>query len=774
VPRYNEFYWASYANKDAALIAGEGLYGIKSPLALSAEPMSSTAINYSQIFVSWAVPYGTSGDDYSAFRIVRSQNGFPQTQEDGYILYQSVGHPSQTSLTDTSDTYPLVDGRFVFYRAWVQKSTGSSWVPAGSTYTLMASPHNLGIGRDAAYTTKILSGSKSADGLAYFADGINPTVSSTHDRFMSMLPRAITSTSGSGVDVRNDSYVSDKNNPLYEPTGKDENTLLSAFLSAFSFTLDEMLTFSKLITPSAFSHWSSPAAVQLGSHELGFSQDIEPVTATQRRLLRNAIPIYSTKGTYAGLKLLSQSMTSYVTTVSNTRNLMLSYEDASFDIPSWQDDATYASLQSPKQSNPAIGNWVSLSSNLSMSVISDQAGDNSLFSDTANGNYVIDKAYSLKVTQSTTGNSFAFGILDPVGLGIPVTAGLPYSLSFYAKEGTGGATKTAAIEFRWFDRNGLLVGTSSGTVTISGTSWTKYSVTNKTAPLATSTAAAAFYMGFSITLSSQTATHFDLFQVEQGTSATNYQEPRGAVITLDPAKINYIKNPSFTGGTTGWTTDANGSLSQASSGGLFAAQALTVARGGSGSQYLKTIYGATLPTYSLPVTGDQDYSASMYVKDVNSSAQYTLSIKFYDANGFAITMPTNTPALVPATVNATTWTRITRIDRAPITAASAQITLSSATTVATGTSILVDAAMFENTSQTTDYFDGYQASDGAMWKSTTGLSYSGLYPAKSNRLERFVKEVKEYLGIGTPYYVVLYDGTIYKKNYDQSTSMGFA
>ena len=723
---YNEFYYAN------------GYYGTRASLAFSAEPVLATAINYDTVEVSWSTPTG----DYSAFRVVRSQRGFPQTQEDGVIIYSSIGAPTSSSVDDTSSnaTAPLVPGRFSFYRAWVKITASSDWVQAGDTFTLVPSPHVLGLGRDAAYSKtsiKSIGGTNkyvTGDAYVYANPNLTTTMSTTHDRFMGILPRVITSATNSGVDVIQDSY-----DRFVDPTGIAENSLLSRFMSAFSFTLDEFATFTKLIAPDNSLHYSGPAAVYLGSQELGMTQDVEPVSTTQRLLLRNAVQIYSEKGTKDGLTLFVESMTDYSATLTDTVNLMLSHEDATFDIQNWKD--LYNDAVAKSTSLPAVGNWTTLSSNIALSVVSDQ-----VLLDSTTIPRILDTTYCAKVTPSVVNQSIALGTVDPIMRGIPVTAGLPYTFSFYAKEGvTASGAHSIGVELRWYDKKGLYISSSNGTVTVTGTSWVRTSVANKVAPTG------AVYVGVVITFISQNyVMYLDIIQFEQSTTATAYQEPRGVIVTLDPSKINYIKNPSFQVDTTGWSA-TNGSLAQVTTTAFTGTTCLSATSNGSG---LLTAYASDY----IPVTVGNYYSGSIYVKDVNTATNYTVSVKFYNGTTL-ITTAGGTITSPEIAVSTSGWTRLSISGKAPVNATQALLYIQSTTTPISGRVVYFDAAQFESTVAPTDYFDGYLVGSGSEWKNNTpSASYSGNYPARSVRLSRLKKEIESYLGFGTPYYIDTYQG----------------
>jgi hypothetical protein len=803
MPIYNEFYFAN------------GYYGSRAPLQFSAEPVSAVALDYSTVLVSWNTPTGS----YSDFRVVRNQGGFPQTQEDGAIIYSSAGAPSTSSFKDTADNVvaPLVSGRFVFYRTWVRISATSDWVQSGSTFTLVPSPHSLGLGQDAAYTTSSVSASNgysTGDSYVYKNPLFETTLSTTHNRFMETLPRVITSSTNSSLDVVDDGY-----DRFADPTGANSNSLISAFFSAFSFTLDEFLTFAKLVTPDTSVHYSSPAAVFLGSQELGLSQDVEPVTSTQRLLLRNAVKIYSEKGTSAGLQLFVQDVTGYSATITDTYNLMLSYEDATFSIPDWQD--RYNSAVTNSTTLPSVGNWYSITSNVTLSVASDQTPLTK-----TDVPRTLDTVYCAKVNPTVANQAIALGTLDPINSAIPVTAGSVYSLSFWAKEGSetegseGAGSDSVTAEIRWYDKRGLYISSSTTSLTVEGATWTRYSAANKTAPTK------AVYAGIVLTFVSQTyPVYLDMFQFENSATVRDYQEPRGVIVAVNPTKINYIKNPGFQVDASGWSSANTSALSRAAANSYTGVGCLSAVSNGSGALQ---VYAADY----IPVTVGQYYSGSIYIKDASTLATYTAAVKFYKSDNTLISTITGPPV----SSSQVSWQRLTVSGKAPATSASARLyvqssvavkassysltnnvvtlttsahgitkgsqsitlsgfsdtflngtftvvsftsntvtfalthadvatksvsqgSLSWSSSVANGQVVYFDGAQFENTAAPTDYFDGYLTGSGSEWQgNAASAAYSGNYPARSNRLGRLKGEIESYIGFGTPYYVDTYSG----------------
>ena len=711
MPKYNEFYYQN------------GYYGVRAALAYSAEPITATAIDYNTILVEFLTPTGT----YSDFRLVRSQLGIPQTQEDGAVIYSSLGAPTTNSVKDstTLPTNPLIYGRFVFYRAWVRKTESSYWVPAGDTFTLLPSPHSLGVGRDAVYSGAAPDGYNTDDVLVYSDTRVNPFVSTTHERFMAMLPRVLTTATNSGDDVIEEGFSTTAHD-----TGAKNNSLISRFLSAFSFTFDEFLTFASLITPDTSVHWASPTSVYLGSHLLGMTLDIEAVTSTQRRLLRNAVDIYHQKGTKPGLELLIQSMTSYDATIDTTVNLLPSIADATFNLVNWN-------VGDP------VGNWAVTSSDISISPCTDEVVLKAI--DVAK---TLDETYCLKVVPTVANKGITLGTADPVRTAIPVTAGTTYTISTYLN---GKTSSALTAEFVWYDRFGKQISKTStpflngsGGTTAGSTDWVRMHTAEKQAP------AGALYASFGIYFSDNSAVYIDMVQFEEG-ALSEYQEPRGAMITLNPSKKNFIKNPTFLSTVDYWDKAGDTvSISQSNDD----SRSLT---GCLKAEVTQNPAAVGYVDYT-DVTAGLYYSASVYIKDVNAFHDWNATIEWSNGPDTDILVQ----AGVPVEVDQTTWKRVVYSAKAPEGYTKARVWFTSvpgADLSYTDTRfVLFDAAQFEQTYSPTDYFDGYLTDDGGEWEGAANHSVSVNYPSKSVRIERLRNEIQDYLGFDTPYYIETMEG----------------
>jgi len=262
-------------------------YGQFSKLNYSAEPFISKAVNYTQVQLTWVQPLG---EDISELRVLRSNDGFPETPEDGKIIYSwdlFTTDPQRIDYLDgTEELNPVPSGTFVYYRIWVQTSL-NIWRIAGDTYTLVPSKH------------------------ASFAPDDTILVD-TKNKLLDILPRVYTTSTQSPIDE------------------VDPNSELAIFLDAFAFELDIALTYADLLLPSDTWQYVSPEILTLQSAQFGI--ELEPYVATkqQRKLVRNAILINQNKGTLQGIEAFVESYTGFAPTVFSSPNLVLSTQDSTF------------------------------------------------------------------------------------------------------------------------------------------------------------------------------------------------------------------------------------------------------------------------------------------------------------------------------------------------------------------------------------------------------------------------------------------------------------
>ena len=354
-------------------------YGDSPQLDLSIDPFEAVALDYDKVYVSWTSPIG----DFVRFRLVRNQDGIPDTAEDGVILLDladlndiSNARSFMDGVDNTGDAaVSLVQGSYVYYAIWLLLSD-NTWEMAGSVSELVAAKHEQALG------------------------GLDRT-RNTHERLMDLLPRVFTSTTGSPLDEVD--------------TGSD----LYNFLYSFSYTLDELLTFIDMLLPNNLYTNLSKEMLDVRAFEYGFTSENRASTRFQRRLVREAVYITSRKGTPLSIETLIESMTGYIPVVTTSPNLMLTPQDSTF--------------------RGTTGAWVTQGA-CTLSV------DNLVIPSTAE-THNLDTGNTGKVVVTVAGAKIVNGSSAPITRGIPVTPGTSYTFSSYAFANASSKTLTKTINW---------------------------------------------------------------------------------------------------------------------------------------------------------------------------------------------------------------------------------------------------------------------------------------------------------------------------------------
>ena len=459
-------------------------YGEVSASKYSVAPFSAYSFDYQKVYLSWATPQSDSGNDIVTFQIVRNQYAYSETETDGVILWTNTIAPTGNFWPDT---YQLASGRFAFYSIWL-KLQDNSWVLAGRAEVLVPSRHSSRV-------------------YPKYIDETNSLVpadillQTTHEKFLSYLPRVFTA----------NQKVTDS---------IDTTSDLSIFLEGFSFTIDEFLTYTQLVLPGLSGRYSNSAIIQLQGNQLGVPEDTQGLTKTQKYFVRDAVYIYSRKGTLPGLTRFVKAITGYVPTITTSSNLMLSLQNSTF----------YKGIGGWKASNGVV---------ISALNISDVPA-------TGGSDLVVDKNWiaQIDLTSASIGYPTVYlGNDSPILSGIPVVAGASYSFSYYIKRNsTAGDIFAQSID--WYDQHGKRIYDSPTQVekTVT-TSWVRQTYT-RTAPTN------AVFAAIGLTFNSTAIFYLDRVQFAES-NESNYSEARAIKIYLNPdatfdkTRINKVPRLNF-------------------------------------------------------------------------------------------------------------------------------------------------------------------------------------------------------------------------------------
>ena len=264
---------AKYGN----FLYGTAKYGQTPKLNYSVEPMDIVVLSFSKTFVSWQSPTGT----FSRVRLVRNQIGFPETAEDGIIIWEeaaSEGGLSRSDFTDGLDnpsSTPIASGRPIYYSMFLFTDS-DVWVKAGNIADIVPEDHG------------------------------------SQQKFLDILPRVYTSNIQSPLGV------------------VDETSALYSFLDGMSFTYEQFLTQLDLIRPKHTADIMSHLLLPNEINSIGLDPEPSISIRNQKRLSREGIYLYAHKGLENGLGTYVESLTGYAPTITVSPNRLLTVQDSTF------------------------------------------------------------------------------------------------------------------------------------------------------------------------------------------------------------------------------------------------------------------------------------------------------------------------------------------------------------------------------------------------------------------------------------------------------------
>ena len=611
-------------------------YGETPKLVYSVEPLTLTVLDFTKVYVAWQSPSGA----FSRIRLVRNQTGFPETAEDGVIVwdeFSTAGNVSRSSIIDGVDnptSISIVPGRPIYYSMFLYNDS-DVWITAGKITDVVARDHG------------------------------------SHKKIMDIIPKVFTSKEQSALHVT------------------DETSALYNFMYGFSVTYDQLLTLIELSQPLHLKE-GSPFSLLLVENE-NVALDPEPSlpVRSQKKLIREALYMYSHKGLKLGLETYVESFTGYSPTITVSPNLLLTVQDSTF----------YQST----------GNWV----------FANATAEDSNEQVPAPGDNVIDGIYSCKVT-ATNAFTMNLGANTPITKGVPVQPELEYITSIKIKSPASAGNVTVSV--KWYDGKGALIETDNGSNVSANNTW-------KSASVIATSPVDAVYAAVQVSGSAAGVYYVDQVCMQEG-DEIDYDEARAITVELSPNKINYIKNPSFEVDDSNWTK----------TGATFAQDSNVPTFGYTGAYSGKFVaVGAwdVKTSYAIPINPGQYYTASFYVSS-DDATEIGCSIEFYNLEDELVSTFEAVEQPISDTFSQVTVTGITD-------SASDAIYAIFKVTGGAGT-FYIDLLQFEKSFVATEYFDGSMPSEyGNIWQGTANASYSLAYYNKPLKIPRMSSTVADWI-----------------------------
>lgn len=183
-------------------------------------------------------------------------------------------------------------------------------------------------------------------------------------------------------------------------------------------------------------------------------------------------------------------------------------------------------------------------------------------------------------------------------------------------------------------------------------------------------------------------------------------------------RTNLIFNPSFETNT--FFNQVISSTMARQVGGFTGSYSLKVTSTSSVSIFGMFPSASAVSVVRFPVTPNQNYTFSGYVKDSNTFSNFVTSIEWYASATGGTPIATSTG--ISASATTTSFTRILVTDVAPSTALYATPKISTTTPSTIGSFFFIDGLLLENSKTLNTYFDGSFV--GASWLSTANNSQS--------------------------------------------------
>lgn len=550
-------------------------------LEFDSSPFVARSVDYGKIQLTWTSPAG----DWTRIRLVRNTYGFPLSVDDGIVIYDEPKNFDLGSYIDDGsipDNIGLKQGQAYHYSLFVLAVQENAWIKSNDAAAI--SIKNFG----------------------------------TFDYMYNNLPAIYKLTN------------------LNTVTDESDNPDLRAFLQIFSTTYDLFKTNSELLLNTYDTSIAYYPIIPVMMQQFGVAYEPEIGLQQSRIYLRNAVRLNKLKGSRLGVNNFIKAFTGYDAETLLSRNIMLDYNDSSFE--------------------ENIGRWASIAratlARVTSAVVAPYE-ETSLPSGFENKN---DGA--LRVTCGSGGDAeFACGLSAPQTRGIPVKEGHVYTFSFYSRAAT--TTRKIYLDIRWFNLYGEEIsraGETNWTNTTSG--WTRGSVTD-TAPVN------CFFMIPTVRIEGSASTevhYFDAAQVEENSEGpTTFEEARELRIILKATRVNELSNPSFEVNTTPWTAT-----------GATIARDLAISDDANGSDVSLLITSTSddevsvkydsfidiLPSFWYTVSG---HFRTGFIGNISEDYQGLWEIEWYDANQNIISTVSGLPENLTEFYDVEKYTRIDNV-----------------------------------------------------------------------------------------------------------------
>lgn len=342
---------------------------------------------------------------------------------------------------------------------------------------------------------------------------------------------------------------------LNEPgdaTGEPEEGDFYNTLSAYAFEYDKFRAEADLLYKGSDYKYLPSVILKNKITDLGFSYEPSLGDAYHRSLYGSGNIINSVKGTSAAINTYTTALTHWSNEVVVGHNLMLDYNDSSFEesLGRWTASAGNFAQVSYATSLATVG----------VAVTAPSPGLYDLLFPPRSKGFAWVHGHNSAVTLSLPGSA-----QSKVLYGIPVKPNTRYLFTGWVRTKVSDKVGTVQCRVSWYNSAGTLISSESyNSALTASTTWAEFnsgSTAGRNGKISPATAAYASLDVLVTPNNNQAEFFFDMFQVAEATYSLEYQDARLVQVVVAGQKENYLPNPSFDGGLGGWYV-LNATLSQ--------------------------------------------------------------------------------------------------------------------------------------------------------------------------------------------------------------------
>ena len=461
---------------------------------------TTVSVYYNSGISAWSYDYGTvrltwnpitpdpTENSPTHWKLVKNYTGVPDNPDDAQLLAGGVYTTFLTSFVDVN--YENI-GLEANYSIWV--FNGDRWIFCGSDFA-------------------VIVGDK---------DSLN--------KLTTWLPRAWTNPI----------------NDVGEALGESEENTFMSLIGAYAFVYDKLRTEASLLGKSSDRLTIPGALLRYKVEDLGFNYEPSLGDSYHRSLFGSGNSINSYKGTPLGIGIYTTALTHWSDEVVVGHNLMLDYNDSSFEESVGQWVASSGTFTSVKYLSSSILPPSNLLYDISFPPRTISFGQLT----TSGGSPVI---------LSLPGSS-----ASAIKYGIPVHGNKRYLFSGWITDLDHHADVTARI--KWYDNFGVLLETTADGDSIATTdAWKEFTSFSDSGRNGVLSPRKASFAKVEITVHPSTGSTnryaLDFLQFAEASKSFEYEDARRIQVFAQGQKENFIHNPQFDNGTNYWSP-LNGTLS---------------------------------------------------------------------------------------------------------------------------------------------------------------------------------------------------------------------